>query len=58
VSAIRIDIAVPQSPQSLDLMVRPVPVDASGNEVGELQVSPDLVRVRVDFVQGTNAKKP
>ncbi len=58
VSAIRIDITVPQSPQSLDLMVRPVPVDASGNEVGELQVSPDLVRVRVDFVQGTNAKKP
>jgi len=58
VSAIRVDIAVPQSPQSLDLMVRPVPVDASGSEVGELQVSPDLVRVRVEFVQGTSAKKP
>jgi YbbR domain-containing protein len=57
VSAIRVDITVPQSPQSLDLMVRPVPVDASGNEVGELQVSPDLVRVRVDFVQGTSPKK-
>ncbi|MGB8796868.1 MAG: hypothetical protein WCC70_04875 [Candidatus Aquilonibacter sp.] len=58
VSAIRVDITVPQSPQSLDLMVRPVPVDASGNEVGELQVSPDLVRVRVDFVAGTSPKKP
>ncbi|MGC2129107.1 MAG: hypothetical protein WA629_03320 [Candidatus Aquilonibacter sp.] len=58
VSAIRVDITVPQAPQSLDLMVRPVPVDASGNEVGDLQVSPDLVRVRVDFVQGTSAKKP
>jgi YbbR domain-containing protein len=58
VTAIRVDIAVPQSPQSLDLMVRPVPVDTNGNEVSELQVSPDLVRVRVDFVAGTSPKKP
>jgi len=58
VSAIRVDVAMPQSPQSLDEMVRPVPVDARGSEVGELEVSPDLIRVRIDFVQGTGSKKP
>jgi len=58
VSAIRVDVAVPQSPLSVDEMVRPVPVNASGAEVAELEVSPDLIRVRVDFVQGTGTKKP
>ena len=58
VSAIRVDVAMPQTPQSIDEMVRPVPVDANGAEVGELEVSPDLIRVRVDFVQGTGNKKP
>lgn len=58
VSAIRVDVAMPQLPQSIDEMVRPVPVDANGAEVNELEVSPDLVRVRVDFVQGTGTKKP
>jgi YbbR domain-containing protein len=58
VSAIRVDVAMPQSPQSVDEMVRPVPVNATGAEVGELEVSPDLIRVRVDFVQGTGSKKP
>lgn len=58
VSAIRVDVAMPQSPQSIDEMVRPVPVDAHGAEVNELDVSPDLIRVRVDFVQGTGTKKP
>jgi YbbR domain-containing protein len=58
VTAIRVDVTVPQSPESIDEMVRPVPVDANGAEVGELEVSPDLIRVRVDFVQGTSSKKP
>jgi YbbR domain-containing protein len=58
VTAIRVDVTVPQSPASIDEMVRPVPVDANGAEVGELEVSPDLIRVRVDFVQGTSSKKP
>jgi YbbR domain-containing protein len=58
VTAIRVDVTVPQSPASIDEMVRPVPVDANGAEVSELEVSPDLIRVRVDFVQGTSSKKP
>ena len=58
VSAIRVDVPVPSSPQVIDEMLRPVPVDANGDEIAELEVSPDLIRTRVTFVQGTGAKKP
>jgi YbbR domain-containing protein len=57
VAAVRVDIAVPAQPETLDEMVRAVPVDASGQEVSGLDVSPDLVRARVDFVRGTGIKK-
>ena len=57
ISSIRVDVPLPQSPQAVDEMVRPVPVNANGTEVGELSVSPNLIRVRVDFVQGAGVKK-
>jgi YbbR domain-containing protein len=57
VSAVRVEIAVPSQPQALDEMVRPIPVNAAGQEVTGLDVSPDLVRVRAQFVQGTGNKK-
>ena len=57
VTAVRVDIAVPSQPQQLDEMVRPVPVNANNQEVGGLDVSPDLVRARIQFVQGTGSKK-
>ncbi|HTU70882.1 MAG TPA: hypothetical protein VMF11_11245 [Candidatus Baltobacteraceae bacterium] len=58
VSSIRVDVPIPQTPQAIDEMVRPIPVDASGSEVAELNVSPDLIRVRVDFVQGASERNP
>jgi YbbR domain-containing protein len=59
VAAVRVDVPLPQSPSALDAMVRPVPVNSSGQEIGDLQVAPDLVRVRVQFVKGTGAdQKP
>jgi YbbR domain-containing protein len=57
VSAVRLDVALPQSPQSIDETMRPVPIDSTGREVAGLDLSPDLIRVRVDFVQGASEKK-
>lgn len=57
VASVRVEIPVPSAPQALDEMVRPIPVDASGQEVTGLDVSPDLVRARVQFVRGTPGKK-
>jgi YbbR domain-containing protein len=58
VSAVRVDVPVPQAPVHVDEMVRPVVVDELGQELTGLDVSPDLVRVRVDFVQGAGGRKP
>jgi YbbR domain-containing protein len=58
VNAVVLDVALPQAPSDLDAMVRPVPVNALGQEVTGLEVAPDLVRVRVHFVKGTGARKP
>jgi YbbR domain-containing protein len=57
VSAVRLNVALPQAPQSIDESVRPVPVDSTGQEIQGLDLSPDSVRVRVDFVRGTGEKR-
>lgn len=57
VAAVRVDVPLAQSPSALDAMVRAVPVNAQGQEIGSLEVAPDLVRVRVQFVKGTGAGK-
>jgi YbbR domain-containing protein len=57
VTAVQVDIALPQTPQGFDAMVRPVAVNSLGQEVAGLEVAPDLVRVRVQFVKGTGASK-
>ncbi|MGC1381992.1 MAG: CdaR family protein [Candidatus Baltobacteraceae bacterium] len=57
VSALHADVPLPSQPKTLDEMVRPVAVDASGAEVTDLAVSPDLVRVQMNFVEGTAATK-
>lgn len=58
VQAVRVDIALPLKPISLDSMVRPVASDIRGIELPAVQVSPNLVRVRAKFVtsSGTKAK--
>jgi YbbR domain-containing protein len=57
VAAVQLDVPLAQSPSAFDAMVRPVPVNALGQEVAGLEVAPDLVRVRVQFVKGTGASK-
>jgi YbbR domain-containing protein len=55
VEAVKIEIPLGTKPGSFDAMVRPVAADAQGNEVGNTQVSPNLVRVRARFVPSTNS---
>jgi hypothetical protein len=43
-------IPIPAKPNRLDAMLQPTPIDARGNEIAGVHVSPNLVRVRADFV--------
>jgi YbbR domain-containing protein len=49
IAAIRADVPLPNAPEVFDAMVRPLAVDSLGTEVFDVQVSPNLVRVRVHF---------
>lgn len=56
VQTVRVEIPIPTAPQQLDAMIRPTPTDPTGGEVSDVQVSPNLVRVRVRFVRTTGAQ--
>lgn len=56
VSAVHADVALPNEPKTLDEMVRPVAADASGAELPDLSVTPNLVRVQIHFVAGMSGK--
>lgn len=53
VSGVHADVALTNEPKTVDEMVRPIAVDASGAELTDLSLSPNLVRVRVRFSEGT-----
>lgn len=53
VASLRLDVTLPQSPTDFDEMVRPVPVDAQGREIANLQVAPNLIRVQASFQAGS-----
>jgi YbbR domain-containing protein len=55
VAAVHADVELPAQPRTIDEMVRPVPVDASGTELTGLSVSPNLVRVQMRVVGGRGA---
>lgn len=57
ISGVHADVAMPQQPKSVDAMVRPIPVDASGAELAEVTVAPNLVRVQMHFVAGNGASQ-
>lgn len=50
VSGVHIDVELPNEPKAIDEMVRPIAVNAAGNELSDVSVSPDLVRVQMRFV--------
>ncbi len=56
VTAVRVNVPLSAQATDLDEMVRPIPVDSHGREVGGLQVSPNLVRVQAHFIPGTSSQ--
>ncbi|MGH7736954.1 MAG: CdaR family protein [Candidatus Tyrphobacter sp.] len=50
IAEVRAQVVIPAAPRVVDEMARPVPVDANGREVEDVQVAPDLVRVHVTFI--------
>jgi YbbR domain-containing protein len=56
IAAVNAAVALPSEPRTLDEMVRPVAVDASGMEIAGLSVEPNLVRVQGRFVTGSAPK--
>lgn len=56
VTGVRAGITIPAKPQQFDAMIRPTPVDAHGSEVQNVQVSPNLVRVRARFISPTSQR--
>ncbi len=56
VTSLRVVAPLPNDPGFFDEMLRPIPVNALGQEVAGVQVAPDLVRVQIHFIAGTGAK--
>jgi len=56
VAGLHADVMMPNAPKSIDAMVRPVAVDASGAELEGVAVTPNLVRVQMHVVAGTGAR--
>jgi YbbR domain-containing protein len=56
VAGLHADVMMPTAPKSMDAMVRPVAVDASGAELAGVAVTPNLVRVQMHVVAGTGAR--
>lgn len=57
VTGVRVEIPIPPKPQQFDAMIRPTPTDASGSEIVNVQVSPNLVRVRAKFIAASPLHK-
>jgi hypothetical protein len=55
VDVVKIEIPMGTKPGDFDAMVRPVASDARGGDVSDVQVSPNLVRVRARFAPSTNS---
>jgi YbbR domain-containing protein len=56
VSSVRVDLPMPSAPSAFDGMVRPVATDERGGELGNIDVEPNLLRVRARFVPAARGK--
>ncbi|GAC1309856.1 MAG: hypothetical protein NVSMB21_16970 [Vulcanimicrobiaceae bacterium] len=56
VHVLRVDVPLASAPATLDAMVRPVATDERGNELGDIAVSPSLLRVRARFARAAAAR--
>ena len=56
VATVRVDVVLPNQPKFVDEMVHPVAIGTQGSEVGGLQIAPNLVRVQMHVVAGSQSK--
>ena len=56
VATVRIDMPLTASQPALDEMIRPLAVNSQGEEIGDVQVVPNLVRVQAQFLPATGTK--
>ncbi|HET7815927.1 MAG TPA: CdaR family protein [Candidatus Baltobacteraceae bacterium] len=55
VASVRVEMPLDTSKSRFDRMIRPVAVDSNGQELTDVRVVPDLVRVQAQFLPATNA---
>ncbi len=55
VATVRVDIQLSNGKAKLDAMIRPTAVNSAGQEISDVQVVPNLVRVQAQFLPGTAA---
>ncbi len=55
VAQVKIEIPLGTKPGEYDAMVRPVATDTRGNDIADVQVSPNLIRVRARFTPSSNS---
>ncbi len=53
VQSARVVIPLPAKAATIDAMIRPLAVNAGGDEIGAVHVSPNLVRVRAHVIRST-----
>lgn len=56
VAEVKLDVPMAAGPGAMDLMVRPVAVDASGVSIPNVRIAPNLVRVRATFASGSTSE--
>ena len=57
VATVRIDMPLSSSAQTFDEMIRPMAVNSSGDEIRDVQVVPNLVRVQANLLPATGKTK-
>jgi len=55
VATVRVDISLSSGKAKLDAMIRPIAVNSAGQEIPDVQVVPNLVRVQASFLPATAA---
>ncbi len=56
VTAVQVDVPLPNVPGTFDAMVRPVATDEHGNDVTTVAVEPNLLRVRARFASASRGR--
>ncbi len=57
VATVRVDIQLSSGKAKLDAMIRPAAVNSAGQEIPDVQIVPNLVRVQARFLPGTAAAR-